>query len=105
MSFYTRLMSFKPPELGKSEFALSLKVSPSKFRSWELGADGRVEPKVSSVVPVAKQLGVRVGWLLTGEAPKWADPDRWHEPEEEPENQIDLQGEDKPKVIRRRAAN
>ena len=103
MSFYNRLMSFKPAELGKSEFALSLRVSPSKFRCWELGADGRVEPKVSSVVPVAKKLGVRVGWLLTGELPKWSDPDRWNEPEEpeEPEGEA----EERPKVIRRRAAN
>jgi transcriptional regulator with XRE-family HTH domain len=71
MSFYKRLISFKKDET-KAEFSKRLGIGQNLLRFWEIG-DDRVEPKISTVKPIAKKLGVNLSWLLLGEGEKWAD--------------------------------
>lgn len=71
MSFVDRLMEFRLPNETKRQFCIRLGINRSLLRMWELGTPEKpVEPRISTLVTLSERLGVRVGWLATGEEPK-----------------------------------
>ena len=75
MSFVKRLLTFRKKNETATSFAQRIGITPTQLRNWRLGAQGngeiRVGPRVDTGIRLAALFGVRVGWLLSGEPPKW----------------------------------
>lgn len=65
--FARRLRSALPPQRTLSEIAADIGVSLSGLKKWLSGA---AEPGRTHLVEAARALGVTVGWLATGAAPR-----------------------------------
>jgi transcriptional regulator with XRE-family HTH domain len=62
-----------PRVVTQLEVAKALGVSGVAVGGWE--AD-RNEPELDNLRAIARFYGVRLGWLLEGELPMWAEPDQ-----------------------------
>jgi hypothetical protein len=68
VSFIDRLMQFKRPEESNRAFCRRIGIPPQQLRNWQLSTPERpVQPKISTIVPLAERLGVTLGWLAAGE--------------------------------------